>query len=276
MNFPDTGTGSARRLVVAVALLSGIVMTTAGLWALLGPRSFADFADFPPYNHHFMHDLGAFQLGIGVTLLLALIWRDALALGLAGFLVSNSVHAVNHGVDGHLGGHGGGDWISLTVLSLLVATALFLRLRELGYVVGNVRSTGTGVLGRFVEQKTVLLTTFRKDGTPVRAPVSIAVDGDRAFVRSFEKSGKARRLRNNPVVEVAPSTARGAPTGDPFQARARLLAGPEWRHAARLLRRKHPLLHGVVVPTSHHLMRRKFGATVHYELVPLPAATRAA
>jgi PPOX class probable F420-dependent enzyme len=270
MNLPDPGTGSARRFVLAVGLISGLLMTAAGLWALLAPRSFAAFADFPPYNHHFLHDLGAFQFGIGVTLLLALIWRDALALGLAGFLVSNSIHAVSHGVDLHLGGHGAGDWIGLAVLSLVVAAALFLRLRELGFVVGDVESARIPALDRFVEQKTVLLTTFRKDGSPVGVPVSIAVDGERAFVRSFEKAAKVKRLRNNPMVEVAPATARGAPTGAPLTARARPVAGSEWEHAAHLLRRKHPLLHGVVVPASHHLLRWKLGRTVHYELVPLP------
>jgi hypothetical protein len=29
--------------------------------------------------------------------------------------------------------------------------------------------------------KTILLTTFKKDGTPVATPVSIAFDGDRAW-----------------------------------------------------------------------------------------------
>ena len=34
----------------------------------------------------------------------------------------------------------------------------------------------------FVHQKTVLLTTYRRDGTPVGTPVNIAVEGDHAFV----------------------------------------------------------------------------------------------
>jgi PPOX class probable F420-dependent enzyme len=279
MNIPVRGRSEAsgRRgghgFVLAVGFISGTFMMGAGLWALLAPGSFAGFADFAPYNHHFLHDLGAFQLGIGVTLLLALIWRDALALGLAGFLVSNSVHAVNHAVDLHLGGHGHGDWIALAVVSLAVVAALWLRLRELGFVVGEIQRTRAPALERFVEQKTVVLTTFRKDGTPVGAPVSIAVDGDRAVVRSFERAGKVKRLRNTPVVEIAPSTARGVPTGAALRAQARPLTGPEWSQAAHLLRRKYPLLHGVVVPSSHHLLRRRFGRTVHYELTPLAASS---
>jgi PPOX class probable F420-dependent enzyme len=220
-----------------------------------------------------VHDLGAFQLGIGVTLLLALIWRDALALGLAGFLVGNSVHAVNHAADLDLGGHGRGDWISLGVVSVAVAAALVLRLRELGYVVGEVRGALVADLEPFVDQKTVVLATYRRDGTPVSAPVSIAVDRDRAFIRSYERSGKVKRLRNNPLVEVAPSTTRGTPTGPAIRARAGELAGDEWRHAGHLLARNHPMLQGVLVPSMHHLLRAKWGRTVHYELVPLgPAA----
>jgi PPOX class probable F420-dependent enzyme len=259
--------------LVAVGFFSGIFMVGAGLWALVAPHSFADFADFAPYNHHFLHDLGAFQLGIGVTSLLALIWRDALALGLAGFLVSNTVHAVNHAVDLHLGGHGQGDWIALAVLSLAVAAALFLRLRELGFVVGEVHSARRPDLERFVQQKTVLLTTYRKDGTPVSAPVSLAVDGDRAFIRTFEKAAKVKRLRHNPVVEVTPSTAGGTATGPAIRSRARPLTGPQWNYAAHLLRRKYPVLQGVLVPSGHHLLRGKFGKTMHYELIPLEEPT---
>jgi hypothetical protein len=134
--------GHGYLLIVTAA--SGLFMVAAGVWALTAPQSFAGLAGFPPFNEHFVHDLGAFQLGIGVTLLLALFWRDALALALAGFLVGNSAHAVNHFVDLHLGGHGKRDWISLTVLSLAVAAALVFRLRELGYVVGEVRGRRRG------------------------------------------------------------------------------------------------------------------------------------
>jgi hypothetical protein len=67
-------TGEARQrgggFVVAVTILAGVFMVAAGLWALVGPGSFADAAGFPRHTH-FVHDAGAFQLGIGITLLLA-------------------------------------------------------------------------------------------------------------------------------------------------------------------------------------------------------------
>ena len=128
-------------------------------------------------------------------------------------------------------------------------------------------------LAPFARQKTVLLTTFRRDGTPVGTPVSIAVAGDRAFVRSWDSAGKVKRIRNNPEVTIAPSTARGTPTGPALPAQARILTGSESSHAGRLLARKYPLLHGVLVPLAHRLRRN---TTVHIELTPRPDGDRGA
>jgi PPOX class probable F420-dependent enzyme len=105
--------------------------------------------------------------------------------------------------------------------------------------------------------------------TLLLATAVAAVDGDRAVVRSFEKAWKTRRIRRDPAVEVAPSTARGRPTGPAIHAHARRLDGIEASHAARLLAAKHPLLHGLLVPLSHRLGRAKTGRTVHFELTPL-------
>jgi PPOX class probable F420-dependent enzyme len=99
------------------------------------------------------------------------------------------------------------------------------------------------------------------------------VDGERAYFRSFERAIKVRRIRRNPKVEFGPSTASGKPTGAMQPGRVRLLDGDEYRTAARLLRRKYPFLHGVVVPLAHRLGRRKFGHTVHAELRPTPSSS---
>jgi len=119
----------------------------------------------------------------------------------------------------------------------------------------------------FTSRRTVAMTTFRRDGTPVSTPVSIAVSGDRAVFRSFAKAGKTRRLRRDPTVEVAPSTFFGRPLGPAVRGTARLLDGEEAKRAAWLLRRRHPFLHGVVVPLAHRIGRRRTGRTVHFELV---------
>jgi hypothetical protein len=113
--------------------------------------------------------------------------------------------------------------------------------------------------------KTILLTTYKKDGTPVATPVSIAFDGNRAFFRSYDKAWKTRRLRRNPAVQAAPATLRGQPTGPAVRARAILLDGAQARIAARALARRHRILQAVLVPAAHRLMRYR---TMHYELVP--------
>ena len=118
----------------------------------------------------------------------------------------------------------------------------------------------------FRKRRTALLTTYKRDGTPVATPVTIAVDGDRAFVRTWHSAWKAKRMRNNPAVLVAPATVRGRPTGDAIAARSRLLEGDEAKHAARAIARRQPILQGVLVPVAHRLMRYR---TLHYELTTL-------
>jgi len=113
--------------------------------------------------------------------------------------------------------------------------------------------------------KTILLTTYKKDGAPVATPVSIAFDGDRAFFRSYDKAWKTRRLRRDPTVLAAPATLRGQPTGPAVRARATLLDGEQARLAARALARRHRILQAILVPATHRLMRYR---TMHYELVP--------
>ena len=120
---------SAARLTVAgLTAVCGLLTAGLGAWALLAPRSFARFVDFPPYNEHLLHDVGAFQIGIGATLLLAPFWSDAVGLALVGFLVADAIHVANHSLDLHLGGHSSDPWL-LGGLGIFAAVALLLHLR---------------------------------------------------------------------------------------------------------------------------------------------------
>jgi PPOX class probable F420-dependent enzyme len=116
------------------------------------------------------------------------------------------------------------------------------------------------------DQWAVLLTTYRRDGTPVGTPVSLAVDGDHGYIRSPGTAWKVKRIARNPQVELAPSTARGRVTGPAMKAVARQLEGEEAERAARALRHKHPVLQGVAVPIAHRLMRC---GTAYFEVRPL-------
>jgi PPOX class probable F420-dependent enzyme len=95
----------------------------------------------------------------------------------------------------------------------------------------------------------------------------VAVDGAHAYFRTWDASGKAKRLRRDPHVEVAPRS-QGHPTADPVPARVRVLDGEGVARARRALRRKHPLRQGVLVPLMHRMRRWH---TVHYELEPRSA-----
>jgi PPOX class probable F420-dependent enzyme len=110
--------------------------------------------------------------------------------------------------------------------------------------------------------RTVMLTTYKKDGTPVGTPVSLAFDGSHAYFRSYDKAWKARRLRRNSRVDVAACTFRGKVTGQHVRGTATLLDGEQALVAARALARRHPLLQGITVPVLHRLKGYK---TLHYE-----------
>lgn len=113
------------------------------------------------------------------------------------------------------------------------------------------------------KQRTVVVTTYKRDGSAVPTPVNVLVDGEHAFFRTWSTSGKAKRLRRDPGVLIAPSTMRGKPTGPAIAASARLLGPVEEGEVKRGLARKHPIMHGVLVPFAHRI---RHYTTVHYEL----------
>jgi PPOX class probable F420-dependent enzyme len=144
----------------------------------------------------------------------------------------------------------------------------------------SVRLTRSEGLAAFEDCTTVVLTTFRHNGTPVDTAVHIALDGDRAFIRSPASAWKVRRLRRNPVALIKGSALSHMPAvigllrpgraiegvGPSVEVRARILSGAEYAHAAQVLSRKYPLLHGVLIPLGHRLMRTQ---TINIELRPV-------
>jgi len=88
-------------------------------------------------------------------------------------------------------------------------------------------------------QKYISLTTFRKTGAGVPTPVWFGEDKGKLYVMTRSDMGKAKRLRNNPQVKVAPCTIRGKVTGQEFPATARLLPPEEHKHARQTINRKY-------------------------------------
>ena len=108
-----------------VAVLAGVLFLGFGLWAFVDARSFYEqLAEFPPYNRHFVHDIGAFQIGIGAVLVLAALGRDSLASALGGAAVGSIVHAAAHVWDRDLGGKETDPWLFGVVALVLTAAAL--------------------------------------------------------------------------------------------------------------------------------------------------------
>jgi uncharacterized protein len=83
------------------------------------------------------------------------------------------------------------------------------------------------------------LTTFRKTGVPVTSPVWFAEAGGKLYVVTDRSSGKVKRLRNNPAVEVGPSTSTGKSLGPSVPATARLLAEDAGQKGYRHLLQKY-------------------------------------
>jgi uncharacterized protein len=82
------------------------------------------------------------------------------------------------------------------------------------------------VIGDLAARRTISLTTFKRDGTPVSTPVWVVTDdGRRLLVWTGRSTWKAKRIRRDPRVLVAPSTFRGRERGPRVEGRARILDG---------------------------------------------------
>lgn len=114
-------------VILVITALAAAFYLIFGIWPLLDARGFFDgVATFEPYNPHFLHDIGAFQVGIGATLAAAL-WKrhDAIFAALAGAGIGTAVHAGAHLSDKELGGQDSDVVVFALVALLLLGTALW-------------------------------------------------------------------------------------------------------------------------------------------------------
>ncbi|WP_019201113.1 PPOX class F420-dependent oxidoreductase [Tsukamurella sp. 1534] len=113
-------------------------------------------------------------------------------------------------------------------------------------------------VGDVADAKYVLLTTYRKDGTPVASPLWAVRDGDDLVMWTVGDSWKVKRLKRNPSVLVQACDARGRTVKGPEVAGvAEVSDGAE---AAALIGRKYGLIGRLTVFGSK--VRRGAGATV--------------
>ncbi len=99
----------------------------------------------------------------------------------------------------------------------------------------------------FAGHKYLNLETFKKSGDGVKTPVWFAADPStsvdsseaRLYVYTIGDSGKAKRIRNNPRIRIAPCDVRGNVQGDWVEARAEIVTGDEAEHGTQLLNKKY-------------------------------------
>ncbi|MBF6331402.1 PPOX class F420-dependent oxidoreductase [Nocardia transvalensis] len=107
------------------------------------------------------------------------------------------------------------------------------------------------------QSKYALLTTYKKDGTPVGAPVWVAPDGDRIVVWTSPRSWKVKRIRRNAAVTLQMCDNRGRPKGgEVVTGTAEVLDAAGTERVRGLVGRKYGLL-GRLAIQGHKLILGK-------------------
>ena len=120
----------------------------------------------------------------------------------------------------------------------------------------NESETALTALG---DQRFVSLTTFRRTGERVSTPVWIARDGQALVVTTPAGSGKVKRLRSNPRVELQPCsrTGRVDETDVPVVGTAEICTDNEVRQRSTgAIRTKYRIEYRLVMGIERLLSRR--------------------
>lgn len=88
----------------------------------------------------------------------------------------------------------------------------------------------------------LLLTSYRRNGTPVPTPVWVVRDGDTLGVWTVADSWKVKRIRARADVLVGPCDLRGRPTGDQIPATAEITDAATVARYRKLITRKYGIV----------------------------------
>jgi len=94
--------------------------------------------------------------------------------------------------------------------------------------------TATRFRGKYLS-----LMSYRGDGTGVSTPVWFIEEAGQLLVQTDSGSGKVKRIRANPGVEVAPCNGTGHLRGEPVKGRAEVVDASQTAHIEALIRRKY-------------------------------------
>ncbi|HEY3291396.1 MAG TPA: PPOX class F420-dependent oxidoreductase [Anaerolineae bacterium] len=95
--------------------------------------------------------------------------------------------------------------------------------------------------GQFINQTYIRLETVRKNGVAVPTTVWFFTEGATIYVRTSGSSGKAKRIRNSPLVRIAPCTQQGKLQGNWVNGTARFVSDDETNRVDKLLDVKYGL-----------------------------------
>ncbi|HEY8140001.1 MAG TPA: PPOX class F420-dependent oxidoreductase [Nitrososphaera sp.] len=98
-------------------------------------------------------------------------------------------------------------------------------------------------LSQFAGQKYLNIETYRKNGEAVRTPVWFVESDGILYVRTSEDTGKYKRIRNNPKVQVMPCNSRGRPKGAWVKAEAKIAGKDDSERAFNLLAQKYGIMY---------------------------------
>lgn len=128
-------------------------------------------------------------------------------------------------------------------------------------------TTGTD-LDRLGAGKYLLVTSYRKDGTPVPTPVWVVRDGDTLGVWTVADSFKVKRIRRRAEVTVGSCDVRGNAAGDPVEATAEITDAATAARYRKLIARKYGISGRLVLLGSR--LRRGADGTVGIRVTLTP------
>ncbi|MFJ8598732.1 PPOX class F420-dependent oxidoreductase [Streptomyces shenzhenensis] len=114
----------------------------------------------------------------------------------------------------------------------------------------------------------LLVTSYRRDGSPVGTPVWVVRDGDALGVWTVADSWKVKRIRRRADVLVGPCDVRGRPTGEQVPATAEVVDAATTARYRGLIARKYGVVGRLTLLGSR--LRRGAQGTVGIRLTLTP------
>jgi len=106
-------------------------------------------------------------------------------------------------------------------------------------------------------ERFISLSTYRRSGVAVSTPVWIARDGDALIVTTPDDTGKVKRLRNSPRVEVAPSSRMGKVADDAPHKVGVAVIEEETERLTEIFRRKYGMEYRIFMFVERRIAKKQ-------------------